>query len=373
MAGIYIHIPFCKNKCTYCDFHFSTSFKSYRKEMITALNDELRSRALSIQQEEIETIYFGGGTPSLLSKTELESIFYTIYSNYTISKNAEITLECNPDDVTKGELKVWKNAGINRLSIGIQSFDQEVLTWMNRAHTVDQSENSIALAMKEGFENISIDLMYGLPSLSLADWELQIKKAISLGVKHISAYCLTIEPKTKLKAWIASGKIQEPAHEDQTPQFSLLQQLLIENEFEHYEISNFAKQGYISKHNSNYWKGVKYIGIGPSAHSYDENYRSWNIANNKEYIKGIIEKKPKYECELLSIKNKYNELILIGLRTKWGIELEKLKKLIPTETNLKNKIQGFIREEIGFIDNKHFILTEKGKNWADRIAQDLFV
>ena len=373
MAGIYIHIPFCKQKCTYCDFHFSTTFTSYRNKMIQAIGTELKKRAKELQTDTIETIYFGGGTPSILIKEELETILKTIQTHYTVGKNPEITLEANPDDISENAVLDWKNAGVNRLSIGLQSFHSESLKWMNRAHTITQSLQCIPIAQNNGINNISIDLIYGLPNISNEEWEKDIKKALELHVQHISAYCLTIEEKTVLAKWVKNKTIYPASNEEQNKQFQSLQNELKNAGFEHYEISNFARKGYISKHNSNYWKGEKYIGIGPSAHSYSITNRSWNIANNTKYINGIEQNNPYYETEKLNSKEQFNEAILIGLRTMWGVNIENLNKILRLTNEFQNKTQEFINQKWMIKKENNLILTEEGKSWADKIASDLFV
>jgi len=329
MAGIYIHIPFCKQKCTYCDFHFSTTFESYRERMIQCMVDELIHRKESIQNEIIETVYFGGGTPSLLTENELKNILETIYKHFSVNDSVEITLEANPDDIDLEKVKSWVKCGINRLSIGLQSFNPSVMQWMNRAHTFEQSKACIPIAQQAGIKNISIDLIYGLPDLTIPEWEQEIETALQLGVQHISAYCLTIEEKTVLASWVKSKKINAPSNENQALQFEVLQRKLKNAGFEHYEISNFGLPNFYSKHNSSYWKGETYLGIGPSAHSFDGKYRSWNIANNSQYIKGIESDEPAYDFELLTPENRFNELLLVGLRTQWGVDLQQLSYILP--------------------------------------------
>ena len=373
MAGIYIHIPFCKNKCTYCDFHFSTTYHSYQDKMIDAIVEELKQRSDYLKGEFVETIYFGGGTPSLINLVGLSKIIETIYSFFNVTDTPEITLETNPDDITLELVHSWKSAGINRLSIGIQSFDEEVLKWMNRAHNVTQSFQAIQFAKQGGISNITIDLMYGLPGLSLEAWEHQIERALSLQVQHISAYCLTVEKNTVLDTWVKSNKVKISENDDQALQFELLQKKLNENGFDHYEISNFGKPNFYSLHNSNYWKGKKYLGVGPSAHSYDTIHRSWNVSNNQQYMKGIFEINPKFDFELLSKSDVFNELLLIGLRTIWGVDLNKLNSVLSFSVFFNNKLKELEMDDLVYIEDNHLMLTQKGKFFADKIAQDLFV
>lgn len=373
MAGIYIHIPFCKQKCSYCDFHFSTTFQSYRERMIQCMVKELQTRKESIQNEPIQTIYFGGGTPSLLTENELTDILKTIYSHFSVVDFPEITLEANPDDIYKEQVEMWVQSGINRLSIGLQSFNPSVMKWMNRAHTVEQSKECIPIAQKAGIKNISIDLIYGLPDLTLSEWEIEIDTALQLGVQHISAYCLTIEEKTALASWVKSKKINAPSNENQALQFELLQNKLKQAGFDHYEISNFGLPDFYSKHNSSYWKGELYLGIGPSAHSFDGKYRSWNIANNTLYMKGIEGNQPDYDFEFLTPENRFNELLLVGLRTRWGVDLHQLSLILPLSEAFQTTLSEFIKKGWISQNETHIYLTDDGKSWADKIAEDLFV
>lgn len=373
MAGIYIHIPFCKQKCTYCDFHFSTSYQSYYYSMIACLQKELIARKDELENQVIETIYFGGGTPSLLNVAELEKLIQTVNEEYNCAENLECTLEANPDDIILQEVEAWKSAGINRLSIGIQSFDPEDLLWMNRAHSADEGLNCIRLAQQAGIENISLDLIYGLPNMDNDRWMKQINQAIELNVTHISAYCLTVEEKTALHQLVKKKQIQPASNEQQSEQFELLISALKNAGFEHYEISNFAKPGFISKHNSNYWKGIHYLGIGPSAHSFDGNSRSWNIANNQQYIRLINASEIVFEKEILSLKDQFNELLLIGLRTSWGVDMTALQEKLTFSEEFKRNLSDFQSKDwLKIVDNQ-IILTDEGKHWADFIAQELFV
>lgn len=322
MAGIYIHIPFCKQKCSYCDFHFSTNLQ-HKSNLIQAINKELEIRKDEISTP-LETIYFGGGTPSILSEIELESIFETIYKNYSTKNLKEITLEANPDDLNKEKLNFLKSTPINRFSIGVQSFFEEDLKLMNRAHNAQEAETSIKLAQDFGFENITIDLIYGSTTTTNEMWKQNLQKAIELNVPHISSYALTVEEKTILDHQIKKG-ITKPVDEDhQNEQFQLLVDTLTSNDFIQYEISNFGKEDYFSLHNSNYWKGIHYLGIGPSAHSYNGKTRAWNIANNSKYIQTINENKLPQEIEVLNEVEQFNEMIMIGLRTIYGIDLNRI-------------------------------------------------
>ncbi|MBT5403417.1 MAG: radical SAM family heme chaperone HemW, partial [Crocinitomicaceae bacterium] len=323
MSGVYLHIPFCKKACHYCDFHFSTSVQT-KDTMIKSMVKEIDLR-YNFTDSPIETIYFGGGTPSILSSYDINTLLNKILETFHVVNEPEITFEANPDDLTLEKLKELKKAGINRLSIGIQSFHDDDLLLMNRAHSSQQASKCIKLAQQEGFNNISIDLIYGLPGLSSDNWLANIQNAIDLNVQHISAYCLTIEKKTVFYNWHESNKIILPDDQQTLDQFVALTDLLVSNGFEHYEISNFGKRGYYSKHNSNYWLQEKYLGIGPSAHSFNGQSRMWNVRNNNQYIKAIAEEKSFHEQETLTPRDQFNEYILTRLRTKWGINKAELK------------------------------------------------
>lgn len=369
MAGIYIHIPFCKQKCTYCDFHFSTTFEVYRSEMLDCIGLELKKRKDYLENEEVQTIYFGGGTPSILTEDELSRIMQTIESNHPIYASAEVTLEANPDNINEENLKAWKKVGINRLSIGIQSFRESDLKWMNRAHTADESQGCIQIAKANGFDNLTIDLIYGLPDLSLKEWEQHIQRVIDLDVPHISAYCLTVEKKTALHNWVSKGKTTMSTEDQQSDQFLILLEMMEKNGYEQYEISNFCKPGFESRHNSNYWKGVKYIGIGPSAHSFNGNSRQWNIANNTVYMKSLLKGGEFFEIENLSEVDQFNEHILTGLRTSYGVNMSLLQDCSP---EFDDKVNDFIR--VGWMIKKgdNLSLTKEGKLRADYLASELF-
>lgn len=372
MAGIYIHIPFCRKKCTYCDFHFSTTFQSYRDRMVKTILNELILREGELKSEEVRTVYFGGGTPSVLTKEELNVILNEVRSHFNIVPDVEITLEANPDDINKELLRSWKEAGVNRLSIGLQSFRQEDLDWMNRSHTAEQSELAVKWAQEEGFENITIDLIYGLPAMSVEEWKEQVVKAIELGVPHISAYCLTVEPNTALAHLTKTGKITTPGDQVQSEEFTQLRNLLLENRFEQYEVSNFAKPGFESKHNSAYWKNEKYLGIGPSAHSYDGSMRRWNVANNQKYMQQMEEGLDYFELEELSDKDRFNELLLTGLRTTYGVNLSNLRAILTPNAEFEHKLNSF-KEKGWLIRSEDEIkLTPKGLLFADYIASELF-
>lgn len=374
MSGIYIHIPFCKQACHYCDFHFSTSLKN-KEALVKSVLLEIDTRINYLPSKTIETIYFGGGTPSLLSEKETFQILEKIYKLYKVSNDAEITLECNPDDLSDEKLKELKRLEINRLSIGLQSFDEEELIWMHRAHTAKESESSVKRAQDRGFENITIDLIYGSKFSNLTNWKKTLDKAIALQVPHISSYNLTIEEKTKLGHDFKVKK--EVAIDDEKSSEMFLEMIdrLEKNNFIHYEISNFGKEGFFSKHNSNYWKGEHYIGLGPSAHSFDGTSRQWNVSNNNLYIKHLEEKSEAYfEKEVLTETERFNEYILTSLRTIWGIDLNYLKANFNSDfvKNFSIQIQEYIKLGTVLVNNSTYTLTEKGKLLADKIASDLF-
>ncbi len=339
--------------------------------MIQCLVHEIIERKNEVQS--IDTIYFGGGTPSILNYSELKAILTTIRDNFENSSTTEITLEANPDDISIKKLREWKLLGINRLSIGLQSFKAFDLSWMNRAHNVEEAENCISLAQQEGFYNLTVDLIYGLPNLTLKEWKNHIQRLIDLKVPHISAYCLTVEKQTALHHLINMGKIEPATEEIQSQQFELLIDLLQKNNYEQYEISNFCLPGHESRHNSSYWKGEHYIGIGPSAHSFNGKERRWNISNNQLYIKKIIADKNYFETEILSPSNQFNELLLIGLRTKYGVSLKKLSLISQISIEFNRKLSDFIENGWIFIENETIFLTPKGKFLADHITSELFI
>lgn len=372
MPGIYLHIPFCKQACTYCDFYFSTQLSG--KEAVTAaLVDEISLRSDYLKDKQLGSIYFGGGTPSLLSPAELERIFGALKSNFSWKNDTEITLEANPDDITREALKVWKAAGINRLSIGLQSFNEEELKWMNRAHTADESVTSVKMAQDEGFDNITIDLIYGSKFQTLESWEETLKRAIALNTQHISSYNLTIENKTVLGLKHSKGKEPSVNEELSSAQFLLMSEILSNAGFEHYEISNFGKKGYFAKHNSNYWLQQHYLGIGPSAHSFNGVSREWNVKNNTLYVKALKEKTTFSEREELSLNDRYNEYILTRLRTIWGCDLKEIKaqfgeKVAQHFKSISYENKDHLREK-----NDVFTLTKNARLLADGIASDFFL
>jgi oxygen-independent coproporphyrinogen-3 oxidase len=372
MAGIYIHIPFCKKACHYCNFHFSVS-QNLLPQMVNAICQEAELRNDYIT-ENISTIYFGGGTPSLLTIYDLRFTIEKLRILFNVDTNAEITLEANPDDINEEKLLAWKEVGINRLSIGVQSFFDDDLQWMNRAHNATQAYKSIILAKQFGFENISIDLIYGTPHLTNEQWLQNLETAATLNVQHLSCYALTVEPNTALHKMIALQKKENVDAEKQSNQFEILMHWANKNGYEHYEISNFAKPGFRSKHNSSYWQGKQYLGLGPSAHSYNESSRQWNVSNNVLYTESINKNIVPFDIENLSSTQKLNEYIMTGLRTVEGVELNHMKKISEKKIvdEIINDAQKFIQQNLMERKNGSLILTNKGKLFADGIAADLF-
>ena len=378
MAGIYIHIPFCKQACYYCDFHFSTSLRK-KEELINALITELKLRKHEFNSQTIETIYFGGGTPSLLSINELQLLISEVYKNYKVIKNPEITLEANPDDLlsvrerSKTIFEEYKSIGINRLSIGIQSFFDEDLKLMNRAHNAQEAKQCLEEATRH-FENITIDLIYGIPGLTNERWIKNIETVLSFNIPHISSYALTVEPRTALDAFIKKGTIQNVDDGLAMEQFHILIEKLLASGFEHYEISNFGKPNYFSKHNSAYWKGEYYLGIGPSAHSFNGEQRSWNVRNNSIYINSLSHDVLPMEIETLTINDKYNERVMTGLRTVWGVSLGNIEQDFGKSFKdyLLEQSQKHFEEDLLYIDGDKVLVTKKGKFLSDGIASNLF-
>ena len=340
--------------------------------MIQTMCDEIVLRKNYTKESLLQSIYFGGGTPSLLNEEELKQIFTTIRGNYEIGENTEITLEVNPDDISAESLIFWKEIGINRLSIGLQSFREKDLAWMNRAHSVAEALSCVELAQKYGFNSISVDLIYGLPDLSMEEWEQHVDTVLAMNIQHISAYCLTIEEKTALHHLVKQQKISPGGEEEQRAQFLSLSKKLKDADFHHYEISNFGKIGFEALHNTNYWRGKSYLGIGPSAHSFNGVSRRWNVANNLKYIKEFSGLNW-FEEEELSAKDQWNELLLTGLRTSYGVDLKQLASIQKINQNFTNKTTEFIRNNWMLKQNNTLLLTEEGRLMADHIASELFL
>jgi oxygen-independent coproporphyrinogen III oxidase len=383
VSGIYLHIPFCKQACHYCNFHFSTSLR-FKNELINALLKEIeiysvnpfpfRSGATGNENKaafgRVETIYLGGGTPSLLEPGEIALMLDKIKRHFSVEPGTEITLEANPDDISEEKLIRWRKAGVNRLSIGVQSFFAEDLQWMNRAHDAAQAIKSLELAVKH-FDNITIDLIYGSPDLTDRKWKENVDRAIAVGIPHLSCYALTVEPKTPLEKRIRQLQSKDVNPDNQSLQFTLLMEWMGKAGYEHYEISNFAKPGYRSRHNSSYWSGKPYIGLGPSAHSFDGNIRWWNVANNKIYTDSIEQSKLPAEAEVLTPTQKLNEKIMISLRTSEGLDLAVLDN--DGRDELIANAKKYLAQNLAVIEDHHLKLTREGKLVADGIAANLFV
>lgn len=372
MAGVYLHIPFCRQACTYCNFHFTTSLR-YKDDMVRVLAKEMHQEKVYLNGEKINTIYFGGGTPSLLETEDLQFLISDLMKTYSVTSDAEITLEANPDDITADRLRSWKESGINRLSIGIQSFFEEELRWMNRAHTAELAVGSLQLAVQQ-FDNITIDLIYGSPLLTDEMWKQNVERAIELGIPHLSCYALTVEEKTPLFKLIHTQKTPDVDNDKQARQFLLLMKWLRESGYEHYEVSNFARPGFRSRHNSSYWKGEHYLGLGPSAHSYNGEERRWNIANNQLYIQSVDEGHAKREREILTATQKLNEYIMISLRTIEGIDLNRLEKVFGENErkSIEKKIRKYTGNGWAKLNSSFAQLTDEGMLRADGIASELF-
>ncbi|WP_438989655.1 radical SAM family heme chaperone HemW [Polaribacter sp.] len=373
MSGIYIHIPFCKQACFYCDFHFSTSLKK-KEEMIGSLIKEIKLRKNELQNEIVETIYFGGGTPSVLTTNEIKLLIEAVYTNFEVVENPEITLEANPDDLSEEKIIALSKSPINRLSIGIQSFFERDLRLMNRAHNTVEAKKCLEVAT-EYFKNISVDLIYGIPDCTHDQWRKNIQIALSFGVPHISSYALTVEPKTTLESLINKGKIKNVDEEKAAEQFYILIAELEKANFIHYELSNFGKDGFFSKNNSAYWLGKSFLGIGPSAHSFDGKQRSWNVRNNTKYIKSIQKNTLPIEREILSKIDIYNEYVMTGLRTIWGVSLQKISADFGSIflEYIENQSKKYIQDQLLSIENGVLKATKKGKFLVDGIASDLFM
>jgi oxygen-independent coproporphyrinogen-3 oxidase len=374
LAGIYIHIPFCKQKCNYCNFHFSTK-KDNVEELVSGMIIELDQRKSYLKTKKIDSIYFGGGTPSIIDVKHIISIIEKIYSLYEVKKSAEITMEFNPDDIKKEKLNILRAAGINRLSIGIQSFENKDLIFMNRSHNAAEAINSIQLAKECGFDNISIDLIYGVPNQTESIWKKNLQQMFDLQIDHFSAYALTVEPNTKLNYLIKKKKIKPLSESKSENHFKILQEISSEIGYKQYEISNFCRKDKFALHNTSYWEDKIYLGIGPSAHSYNGESRRWNISNNLKYITFINSGEKYFDEEILSINQKYNEYTLTSLRTIWGVSLDYLEnnfdKMITS--HFKKNSRKWIENENAILENNSLKLTNKGMLFADAISSDLFI
>lgn len=374
MAGIYLHIPFCKRACHYCDFHFSTNFRNV-DNLISAMLDEIYLQKDFLKSEKIETIYMGGGTPSAVPSKYIKKLVDQLVQYYNVDEKAEITLEANPDDLTGENLKDWKKIGINRLSVGVQSFDDSHLQFMNRAHNQQQAIEGLKLAKKFGYKNITMDLIYGIPDMTIQQWEDNLQQFFELDLPHLSAYGLTIEPRTHYGYLLRERSLKMENDSVYNAQFELLMERAKENGFEHYEISNFGKPDYYSKHNTSYWFGQKYLGIGPSAHSFDGESRQWNVSSNLKYIQGVNAKSLRLEKEILTIEDKYNEYILTRMRTHWGVKTSDLLAQFGDvlTTGFRKNILPYVKSGHVINNSDTYILTKKGKYLADKISSDLFL
>ena len=373
MAGIYIHIPFCKEACSYCDFHFSTKLTN-KKSVVSAIEKELELRSNYIGKELVDTSYIGGGTPSLLNEVELQSIFHAVLHNYNVSENAEITLEGNPDDLTKKKLKELKQTPINRLSIGVQSFFEEDLRFMNRAHNAAEAIESIQNAKEVGFDSISIDLIFGSQTTTNEMWQKNLETFFELGINHLSAYSLTIEEKTALAHNIAKGKVENVDDEKNYTQYLMLQNAIQLQGFEQYELSNYCKNESYSKHNTSYWQSKNYLGIGPSAHSFDGTSRQWNVRNNSLYLKAIDNKTSYFEKEGLTEIDRYHEFLITSLRTKWGINVAELKVLFsPFIVDHFNRKMLSINKSTIDLSNKYLVVKSAYLFQSDDVVRELMI
>jgi len=369
MAGLYLHIPFCKQACTYCDFHFSTK-QDGQGRVLSAMRRELLGRRGEVDTA-LGSIYFGGGTPSLLGHADITMLLELSREHFVIADAAEVTLEANPDDITEETLERWKTAGVTRMSLGIQSFRDDRLKWMGRAHNADEARRSIELIAKAGFASWTIDLIYGLPEMTLEEWDEQLTIALDHGMPHLSAYCLTVEERTALHHQVKMGLVRPANDEAQVAQFEHLVQRMDHAGRVQYEISNFGRDGHFAVHNSNYWKGVPYIGIGPSAHSFDGVKRRWNVANNARYVDAIDKGERYWEEETLTHAQRVNERLMTGLRTIWGVDLRTLGDNVLARE--RPVIDRYSDQGDLFIEGERLLLTPKGRRFADRIASDLFL
>ncbi|RKD92283.1 radical SAM family heme chaperone HemW [Mangrovibacterium diazotrophicum] len=372
MAGIYIHIPFCKTKCHYCDFYKSTDFAS-RPDFLSALKIEIQSRTNELSDEKIESIYFGGGTPSVLKVSEISAILDQIFNNYPVAEDVEITMECNPDDLSAAFLSELRKSPVNRLSIGTQSFNDQDLKSMNRRHNGNQAITAVKLAQESGFSNISIDLIYGLPNQMLEQWKLNVEQAIQLNVSHISAYHLTYHEGTVFYDYLKTGKIKELPDELSFDQFKLLKAALENAGFEHYEISNFAKSGLYSRHNRAYWQRKSYLGFGPSAHSFDLKTRRWNVSSLRKYLQAFELNTPYWENEILTEQDKYNDYVITSLRTIWGISDQYLEDHFQGRfhDHFKQEAKKFIASHHLAFDDGSYKLNREGLFISDKIMEQL--
>lgn len=370
MPGLYFHIPFCRRACTYCDFHFSTSLRT-KEPVLSAMRKELAARIGELKGAAVGSIYFGGGTPGMLAPEELGMLIGDARELAMVEPGAEITLEANPDDVTGAALAAWQKLGINRVSLGIQSFRDDRLRWMNRSHDAARSLAAIRLLAQSGLPSWTIDLIYGLPGMDIAEWDEQLTTALDHGMPHLSAYCLTVEPQTALAHQVKKAWLALPDDEAQAAQFRHLMARMPAAGLVQYEISNFGRPGHFAKHNTNYWQGVPYLGIGPSAHSFNGPHRRWNVANNRRYVHGVEQGGRFWEEERLTSAQRINERVLTGLRTAWGVDVAALGPAFLREN--RKVIDRYLAQKDLALRDGHLTLTEQGRLFADRIASDLFI
>jgi len=373
MAGIYIHIPFCKQACSYCNFHFSTSLQ-YKEPMLDAIAKELEQRKAYLGGQEVQTVYFGGGTPSLLTASEINRLFEVLTKHYALADKMEVTLETNPDDLTATYIRSLKGTPINRFSIGIQSFFDEDLLFMNRAHNAAHAKACIEEAQQAGFEQLTIDLIYGAPTTSHQHWEANLQWAFDKQIPHISCYALTVEPKTALEYQIRKGTVAAVEDEHAAEQFEILLAAMQANDYEQYEISNFCIPPNYALHNSNYWRGAHYLGVGPAAHSFNGTSRQWNIAHNAKYMQALKAGEGFSETEHLTIANQHNEYIMTALRTKWGVDVAKLTQWGDEKRpQFEKTAAAYIKKGLVQQANNTYVLSDAGKLIANSIIADFFV
>jgi len=374
MAGIYIHIPFCSQACHYCDFHFSTSLKN-KQRIINAINKELIMQKHYLKSQLIQTIYFGGGTPSIIDSRSLALIIETIQNNYKLTQNAEITIEANPEDVGQEKVLSWSKAGFNRVSLGVQSFRNQDLKYMNRIHNSEQAIQAISLLQSSEINNFNVDLIYGYPELDNIAWKKNLDKVIAFDIPHISCYCITIEPKTPLYYFIKKGKYAKLNSEQGNSQFLIAREKLMSSGYEHYEISNFSKPGRASLHNNNYWNKTHYLGVGPSAHSFNGISRQWNINNNSLYCEKIEHNDCYYEIETLTTRDKINEYIMTQIRTSIGMDEKYFKQNMDdiSFNNFKIELSKLEAQKLLKINGSSIMLTESGMLISDSISENLFL
>jgi len=374
MAGIYIHIPFCKTKCPYCDF-FSVTETAYKQKLIRSIQQELQLQQNYLKDQKIETIYFGGGTPTFVSFQHIEAMINQIYKSYSVVEAPEITIECNPDDLSKSYLKELMQIADFRINLGVQSFNEKELKFLQRRHSVDKSVIALTDIFDLGFDNVGLDIIYGLPGSNLADLEINLKTAFQFPIHHLSAYHLTIEQQTPFYQQMVNGDFKEISEEMSRQQFFLLIEMAKNYGFEHYEISNFARDAAYSKHNTSYWKGIPYLGVGPSAHSFDGSFRQWNVSNLRKYVQEIEQGKLPFKEEKLSLRDRFNEYLMVSLRTKWGIELNEMNAYFKSfmDAEFTRKIDYYLNSGLMNQSNNRIYLSEEGKFLSDSIILELFV